>query len=98
MRFLRLFHAAERAARGEPRVVGAQATALEVVFEQREVRRQHAREVRFRAPWTERVEQATEESRERRHLTTRSAAVCRRGLRAAASAQSGVQGRAGRAS
>jgi hypothetical protein len=48
MKVLGVFDASQRAPRRETRLIGAQAAAAEVVFEDREMRGDFPREIRFR--------------------------------------------------
>ena len=61
MAIFRDFDAAECAAGGEARFVRRQAAPAMLVLEQREVRREFAREVRFRAMRAQSVDQALNE-------------------------------------
>lgn len=67
MELLGLFDATKRSPRGEPCVLGPQTTALQVVFEECQMRSHLSREVWLRPPGAEDGEEPEEESSQPRH-------------------------------
>ena len=67
VKLLHLLDAAQREPRRPSRLLRRQAAAQKLVFEEREVRRQLAREVGLRAPGAQQVDQLREQSPEARH-------------------------------